>query len=118
MNTAATIICCLIPCIGIVIGCMLTHNGKKKESSSMSGASGAVVKAAGSKVLAASVVLLVVAVLVLTLVPISTPKTRLVTAILLVTVQYAAAMVLIFVISGMLHKDKKNRSQIQNEEKN
>ena len=110
MNTAVTVICCLIPCIGIVLGLMLIQKGKKKKESGgeISGPSAKLLKAAGVRILIVAAVLLIAAILVLALVPMNTPKSHLVTAILLVTAQYAAAMVLIFMISGMLHKDRKD----------
>ena len=61
-------------------------------------------------------VLLVITVLVLSLAPMDTPRTRLVTAILMVTVQYAAAIGLIFSVNGMLKKDKMKRKETQEKE--
>ena len=118
MSTAMTVICCLIPCIGMALGLMLIQKAKKKKADdAASGPSNAVVSAAGVRILITAAVLLVVTVLVLAFVPAATPKARLVTAILVVTMQYAAAMVLIFGISGMLHKDRKNRTQTEKKEK-
>ena len=118
MGTAMTAICCLIPCIGMALGLMFIQKAKKKKADDViSGPSNAVVSAAGVRILITAAVLLVVTVLVLAFVPAATPKARLVTAILVVTMQYAAAMVLIFCISSMLHKDRKNRTHTEKKEK-
>ena len=118
MGTAMTVICCLIPCIGMALGLMFIQKAKKKKADDViSGPSDTVVTAVGRRILITAAVLQVVTIPVLTFVPAATPKVRLVTAILVVTMQYAAAMVLIFCVSGMLHKDRKNRIQTEKKEK-
>ena len=118
MNTAVTVVCCLIPCIGIVLGLMFMQKGKKKRvnNTDAAGPSAALLSEVGVRILVVAAVLLVLTMLVLALAPVSAGKTRLVTAILLVTVQYVAAMVLIFMINGMLRKDKEQRKEIQKKE--
>ena len=118
MGTAMTVICCLIPCIGMALGLMFIQKAKKKKADDViSGPSDTVVTAVGRRILITAALLLVVTVLVLAFVPAATPKARLFTAILVVTMQYAAAMVLIFCISSMLHKDRKNRTHTEKKEK-
>lgn len=118
MNTAVTVICCLIPCIGMVVGVMLLQKAKKKaaKETDTAGPMPQLMKRVGTRILIVAAVLLAVTVLALMLVPMNTAKFRLITAILLVTVQYGAAMVLIFVVSGMLQKDKKQRNEMQKKE--
>ena len=118
MGTAMTVICCLIPCIGMALGLMFIQRAQKKQADDViSRPSDTVVTAVGRRILITAALLLVVTVLVLAFVPAATPKARLVTEILVVTMQYAAAMVLIFCISGMLHKDRKNRTHTEKKEK-
>ena len=118
MNTAFTVICCLIPCIGIALGLMFMQKGKKKKemTEASGGMSSGLLIAIGTRILALAAVLLVITVLVLSLAPMDTPRTRLVTAILMVTVQYAAAIGLIFSVNGMLKKDKMKRKETQEKE--
>lgn len=118
MNTAVTVVCCLIPCIGIVMGLMIMRKGKmKKEMDGVPGAmSSGLLIAIGTRILTVTAVLLVLTVLLISFVPTDTARMRLVTAILMVTVQYAAAIGLIFSINGMIKKDKVKRKEIQEKE--
>lgn len=118
MNTAVTVICCLIPCIGIALGLMFMQKGKKKKemAEAPGGMSSGRLIAIGTRILAVAAVVLAITVLVLSLVPMDTARTRLVTAILMVTVQYAAAIGLIFSINAMLKKDKVKRKGTQEKE--
>ena len=116
MQIIVTVICCLIPCIGLALGAMLLQKGKKAKESKISGPSAEFYKKAGKCIAAAAAVFLAVSVVVLLATPVDTAKSALVTAILLVTAQYGAAMVLIFLISGMLHKDKKRRTEVEKKE--
>lgn len=118
MNVAVTVICCLIPCIGIVLGLMFLQKGKQQnpKDSGTGKPSAALSGAVGVRILLVAAVLLVVTILVLVLAPMDTAKIRLVTAILLVTAQYVTAMVLIFMINGMLRRDREQRKNMQGKE--
>lgn len=117
MNTVITIVCCLIPCIGLILGLMIRQKGnKRKKKGDLPGAPSAeLLCAIGMRIFVTAVILLLITVLVLWLAPADTGKARFGMAVVIVTVQYAAAMVLIFMVSGMLQKDKAKR--IEREQK-
>lgn len=118
MNTAITVVCCLIPCIGIVLGLIFLQKskGKKTEGTEISGPSAKLLKAVGVRIVATAAGLLTLTVLALAFVPMETPKSRLGALALLVTVQYGAAIALIFSANGMLRKDQEQRKKIRDEE--
>lgn len=120
MNTAITAVCCLIPCIGLVLGILLcVKAARRTQTEQKPGAMSAeALKMTGHMILPAAVTELVLTLLILFLAPVTGTKPRLVMTILLVTVQYATAMVLIFMINArMPHSTKKKEPTEETEEK-
>ena len=115
MSTAITIVCCLIPCIGLVLGILLCAKASRRtQTTQKPGAMSAdVLRMAGRMILPVAITELVLTPLVLFLVPVTGTKPRLVMTILLVTVQYATAMVLIFIINARMPRSTQKKEQTE-----
>ena len=119
MNTAITAVCCLIPCIGLVLGILFcVKAARRAQTEQKPGAMSAdVLRMAGRRILPVAIAELVLTLLVLFLVPVTGTKPRLVMTILLVTVQYATAMVLIFIINARMPHSANKKEQTKETDK-
>ena len=119
MQIAITVICCLMPCIGMVLGLLMLSKGKKKIQGTAKPGSlpGNVQLSFGRVILGIALVELVLTLAVLFLAPVTGTKPRLIMTILLVTVQYITAMVLIFVLNArMPHSTRKSQEKDETQE--
>ena len=119
MNTAIIAVCCLIPCIGLVLGILLcVKAGRRIKTEQKTGVMSAdVLRMAGHMVLPVAITELVLTLLVLFLVPVTGTKPKLVMTIFIVTVQYATAMVLIFLINARMPHSTSKREQTEETDK-
>lgn len=120
MQIAITVICCLMPCIGMVLGLLMLSKGKKKIKGIAKPGSlpGNVQLSFGRVILGIALVELVLTLAVLFLAPVTCTKPRLIMTILLVTVQYITAMVLIFVLNArMPHSTRKSPEKDETQER-
>lgn len=119
MKIAITVICCLIPCIGMVLGMLMLFKGTKRKTETKSETKpgtlpGCFLVSSGRLILILALAELVLTLLVLFLAPVTGTKPRLMMTILLVTLQYISAMILIFVLNARMPHDS-GKKQDKNE---
>lgn len=115
MKIAITVICCLIPCIGMVLGLLMLLKGTKRKTETKPGTlPGSFLVSSGRLILILALAELVITLLVLFLAPVTGTKPRLMMTILLVTLQYISAMILIFVLNARMPHDS-GKKQDKNE---
>ena len=104
MQIAIIVICCLMPCIGLVLGLLMLMKGKSKltDGTKPGGLPGKVQLSFGRVILGVAFAELVLTLAVLFLAPVTGTKPKLILTILVVTVQYATAMILIFVLNARM----------------
>lgn len=114
MQIAIIVICCLMPCIGLVLGLLMLMKGKSKltDGTKPGGLPGKVQLSFGRVILCVAFAELVLTLAVLFLAPVTGTKPKLILTILVVTVQYATAMILIFVLNArMPHSPRKKQEK-------
>lgn len=114
MQIAIIVICCLMPCIGLVLGLLMLMKGKNKltDGTKPSGLPGKVQLSFGRVILGVAFAELVLTLAVLFLAPVTGTKPKLILTILVVTVQYATAMILIFTLNArMPHSPRKKQEK-------
>ena len=114
MQIAIIVICCLMPCIGLVLGLLMLMKGKNKltDGTKLGGLPGKVQLSFGRVILGVAFAELVLTLAVLFLAPVTGTKPKLILTILVVTVQYATAMILIFVLNArMPHSPRKKQEK-------
>ena len=114
MQIAIIVICCLMPCIGLVLGLLMLMKGKNKltDGTKPGGLPGKVQLSFGRVILGVAFAELVLTLAVLFLTPVTGTKPKLILTILVVTVQYATAMILIFVLNArMPHSPRKKQEK-------
>ena len=114
MQIAIIVICCLMPCIGLVLGLLMLMKGKNKltDGTKPGGLPGKVQLSFGRVILGVAFAELVLTLAVLFLAPVTGTKPKLILTILVVTVQYATAMILIFVLNArMPHSPRKKQEK-------
>ena len=119
MQIAIIVICCLMPCIGLVLGLLMLMKGKNKltDGTKLGGLPGKVQLSFGRVILGVAFAELVLTLAVLFLAPVTGTKPKLILTILVVTVQYATAMILIFVLNArMPHSPRKKQEKDERQE--
>lgn len=119
MQIAIIVICCLMPCIGLVLGLLMLMKGKNKltDGTKPDGLPGKVQLSFGRVILGVAFAELVLTLAVLFLAPVTGTKPKLILTILVVTVQYATAMILIFVLNArMPHSPRKKQEKDERQE--
>lgn len=113
MQTAITVICCLMPCIGLVLGLLMLMKGKKKLTNGAKPGSlpGNVQLSFGRVISGIALAELVLTLAVLFLAPVTGTKHKLIMTIFLVTVQYATAMILIFVLNARMPRSPRKKQE-------